>query len=165
MSFRIRLEKETVKFSCSHFTIFGSDSAESLHGHNYYVIAEFGLSEIDSRVGMAFDFNLLKPILKSLAEQLDEHVLIPTRSPFLKVERTSDSVKVTHAEKHYSFPAADVLLLDIVNITSEELAREFANRLIEDFKTQSKPEFARITTISIGIQETRGQTVFFDTKM
>jgi 6-pyruvoyltetrahydropterin/6-carboxytetrahydropterin synthase len=114
---------------------------------------------------MAFDFNLLKPILKSLAEQLDEHVLVPTRSPFLKIETTPDAVKITHADHSYSFPARDVLLLDIVNVTSEELAREFANRLIKEFKVQAKPEFKRISTISIGIQETRGQTIFYDTKI
>jgi 6-pyruvoyltetrahydropterin/6-carboxytetrahydropterin synthase len=165
MSFRIRLEKETVKFSCSHFTIFGAESAEALHGHNYYVSAEFGLNEINPQLGMAFDFNLLKPILKSLAEQLDEHVLVPTRSPFLKIETTPDAVKITHADHSYSFPARDVLLLDIVNVTSEELAREFANRLIKEFKVQAKPEFKRISTISIGIQETRGQTIFYDTKI
>ena len=90
MSFRIRLEKESIKFSCSHFTIFGPDKAEALHGHNYYVTAEFGLRELDETLGMAFDFNLLKPLLKQEADRLDEHILVPNRSPFLKIERTTE---------------------------------------------------------------------------
>lgn len=165
MSFRLRLEKETVKFSCSHFTIFGPDSAEALHGHNYYVSAEFGLSDLDPQLGLAFDFNSLKPLLKLLAERLDEHVLIPTKSPFLKVEKTQTSVEITHGVRFYVFPASDVRLLDVANVTSEELARDFANSLIAELKAAGRPEFKRITTISIGIQETRGQTVFYDTKM
>jgi 6-pyruvoyltetrahydropterin/6-carboxytetrahydropterin synthase len=163
MSFRIRLEKESVKFSCSHFTIFGAHSAEALHGHNYYVSAEFQLSELDDQIGMAFDFNLLKPILKKLAEDFDERVLIPTRSPFLKLETVSEQVKVAHGKKQYTFPESDVLQLDIVNITSEELAREFANRLKNALLQHGG--FKRIKALSIGIQETRGQTVFFDTTM
>lgn len=161
MSFRIRLEKESVKFSCSHFTVFGPTEAERLHGHNYYVTAEFSLSEIDAQLGMAFDFNLLKPVLKRLAEEFDERVLIPTRSPFLKFEVANEQMKIAHGKKQYVFPIDDVLQLDVANITSEELARDFATRV----KTElvKNPSFKRIASLSIGIQETRGQTVFFDT--
>jgi 6-pyruvoyltetrahydropterin/6-carboxytetrahydropterin synthase len=161
MSFRIRLEKESVKFSCSHFTIFGADKAEPLHGHNYYVSAEFGLSELDPELGMAFDFNLLKPLLKREAESLDERILIPTRSPFLKIETTADQIKVTHGKKNYAFPKDDVRLIDAPNITSEELARDFAKRLKEKLATHK--DLKRINALTIGIQETRGQTVFYDT--
>jgi 6-pyruvoyltetrahydropterin/6-carboxytetrahydropterin synthase len=163
MSFRIRIEKESIKFSCSHFTIFGATEAEALHGHNYYVTAEFGLRELDQDLGMAFDFNLLKPLLKEEVDKLDEHILVPTRSPFLKVESTAEQIKITHGKKNYAFPKEDVIELDVTNITSEELARNFANRILKRF-TQAK-EFQRINALSIGISETHGQTVFYDVKL
>jgi 6-pyruvoyltetrahydropterin/6-carboxytetrahydropterin synthase len=160
MSFRIRIEKESIKFSCSHFTIFGPDRAEPLHGHNYYVSAEFRLSELDPQLGMAFDFNLLKPILKEEAEKLDEHILVPTQSPFLALERTPTELTVTFGKKRYVFPKEDVMEIAAVNITSEELARDFAMKLKARFSKHA--EFKRITSLTIGIQETRGQTVFYD---
>jgi 6-pyruvoyltetrahydropterin/6-carboxytetrahydropterin synthase len=163
MSIRICIEKESIKFSCSHFTIFGPLEAEALHGHNYYVTAEFGLREIDPHLGMAFDFNLLKPLLKEEVDKLDERVLIPKNSPFLKVEKTFDQIKVSHGKKSYAFPKEDVLELDTVNITSEELARDFAKRI--QSRLSEHKEFARISSLTIGIQETRGQTVFYDMKL
>lgn len=158
MSFRILLEKETQKFSCSHFTIFGANDAEALHGHNYYVSAEFGLKDIDPDLGMAFDFNTLKPLVKRLTDSFDEHVLLPLKSKFLTIRQTSTDVTISFKDKHYLLPAKDCLLLDVVNITSEELAREFAKRLIPELK-----KFPMINRLTVGIQETRGQTVFYDT--
>lgn len=163
MSFRIRIEKESIKFSCSHFTIFGPNEAEALHGHNYYVSAEFGLRELDPQLGMAFDFNLLKPLLKEEADKLDEHILIPARSPFLKIEKTADQIKVTHGKKNYAFPKEDVIELDTVNITSEELARDFAGRIRS--RLSQHEALSRISTLTVGIQETHGQTVFYDVKI
>ncbi len=162
MAFRIRLEKENFKFSCSHFTIFGPANAEALHGHNYYVSAEVSLSELDPDLGFAFDFNLLKPVIKNLAQSLDERVLLPTRSPFLKVEKSKDSVRAVFNQKTYDIPAGDVVLLDLVNITSEELARYFANEVVRVLKKSGQPEFKRVTALTLGIEETRGQIVFFD---
>lgn len=167
MAFRIRLEKENFKFSCSHFTIFGPKSGESLHGHNYYVSGDFSVDEIDPKLGMAFDFNLLKPILKSLTEKLDERVLIPMRSPYLKISKTDSNgqpgIEVKFDSRTYLFPEADTRLLDVVNITTEQLTQTFANDVKAEIK--KNPELKSIRTISIGIQETRGQTVFYDTDL
>lgn len=160
MSFRILLEKENFKFSCSHFTIFGPQEAEALHGHNYYVSAEFKLSELDPKLGLAFDFNLLKPLIKKLTDEFDEHVLIPKNSPYLKITETQDSVTIEHGATKYQLPKKDALMLDAVNITSEELARTFAEKLKKEIAS-----LKRITTITVGIQETRGQTVFYDTNL
>ena len=160
MSFRICIEKESIKFSCSHFTIFGAHEAEALHGHNYYVTAEFSLKELDPAIGMAFDFNLLKPLLKEEVDALDEHILIPMNSPFLRIEKTADQIKVAHGKKSYAFPKDDVIELDVANITSEELARDFAKRIQK--RLRENTQLTRIDRLSIGIQETRGQTVFYD---
>lgn len=163
--FRIRLAKENFKFSCSHFTIFGASRAENLHGHNYYVSAELALTGIESDLGMAFDFNLVKPILRAIADELDERVLIPEKSKFLKLKLEGTQVGVHFADKHYSFPAADTALLPVVNITSEELARYFANEFATRLRKSHAPGVKLIRSFSIGIEETRGQTVFYDLEL
>lgn len=160
--FRIRLAKENFKFSCSHFTIFGPGNAESLHGHNYYVSAELTLSGIDSELGMAFDFNLVKPMLRAIADKLDERVLLPETSKLLKIEEAGSQVNVVFGTKSYSFPSADVSILPVVNITSEELARYFAENFVNQVKSSGEASLKKIRSVSIGVEETRGQIVFYD---
>lgn len=161
MPYRISLAKENFKFSCSHFTIFGSTEAERLHGHNYYVLVDLELTSLDQELGMAFDFNLVKPVIRRVADSLDELVLLPSRSNHLKIEAKADRVRATFATgKMYDLPAEDVKILPVVNVTSEELARFFAEELTEELKKVK--EAARIRSISIGIEETRGQTVYFE---
>lgn len=164
MSYRIRLEKENFKFSCSHFTLFGPSEGERLHGHNYYVSVEIGLRELDPNVGMAFDFNEVKPLVRKLTEAWDERVLLPGRSPYLTIESKDDSVSVAFGKKRYEFPKEDVLILPTVNITSEELARLLAEDLAADLKSNKRLQ-TRLTFISVGVEETRGQSVYCELEL
>ncbi len=161
MSFRIVLEKENFKFSCSHFTILGPHHAERLHGHNYYVRLEIVANEIDQALGMAFDFNLIKPLVRDMVAGLDEMVLLPGNSPYLKVTSSPTSVAANLGTKNYLFPIEDVCILPIANITSEELARmiamELAPRIAQAILLQSK-----LNKIVVTVEETRGQAVAFE---
>jgi 6-pyruvoyl-tetrahydropterin synthase len=47
--FHIELAKEDFKFSAAHFTLFGPDAAERLHGHNYRVTVAVEGEELDAR--------------------------------------------------------------------------------------------------------------------
>jgi len=163
--FRIRLAKENFKFSCSHFTIFGPGKAESLHGHNYYVSAELTLTGLDTELGMAFDFNLVKPMLRQIADQLDERVLLPETSKLLNIKKSGQQIEVSFADKHYSLPASDVSILPVVNITSEELARYFAESFVAKVKASGDSSLKKIRSVSIGVEETRGQIVFYDLEL
>lgn len=160
MSYRIELEKENFKFSASHFTIFAADRGERLHGHNYYANCEICLSSVDPELGLAFDFNLVKPMIREITEELDEFVLVPANSPFLKVEKASGQVSVRFGEKQYSFPSDDTRLLPLVNISSEELARYIAESLLQKLKPHTDA-LGRIEKFSVGVQESRGQTVVY----
>src|SRR5690606_33706927 len=131
MAYRIVLEKENFKFSGSHFTIFDSTRSERLHGHNYYVRLEVRVRELDPELGMAFDFNLLKPIVRQITESLDEYVLLPEKSPHVAIERTTTSVIASFNGKRYEFPSEDVRLLPIVNVTSELLASYIAGEIVD----------------------------------
>ncbi|MEK7355301.1 MAG: 6-carboxytetrahydropterin synthase [Bdellovibrionota bacterium] len=161
MAFRIRLEKENFKFSCSHFTIFGPSRAEALHGHNYYVSVELKLASLDPKLGMAFDFNLVKPLVRAVADRLDERVLVPENSPYLTIQKSADRIVATYGAKKYDLPAADVILLPVVNVTSEELARHFADELLKGLAPHPE-SLARVESVTVGIEETRGQSVYYD---
>lgn len=156
MSFVVNIGKERHKFSCSHFTIFGPEVAERLHGHNYYVRLSMTVSNLDPNLGMAFDFNDLKPIIHRVCDELDERVLIPEKSKYLKISRLKEQVEVRFQKKLYSLPAEDVVLLPFVNVTAEELARYIADRIVSFM-----PQHIQHTKISVNIQETRGQSVTY----
>jgi 6-pyruvoyltetrahydropterin/6-carboxytetrahydropterin synthase len=156
MSFSIHLGKENFKFSCSHFTIFSKSDAERLHGHNYQISIHLKVGEVDPQLGFAFDFNLVKPHIKEICDELDEYILVPTRSPFLKVTELGPQIEVKFHTKTYSFPKEDTRLLPITNISTEELAKYFGENL--------SARIAKLkgwTDMEINVEETRGQSVSF----
>jgi 6-pyruvoyltetrahydropterin/6-carboxytetrahydropterin synthase len=156
MGYIFRLNKETFKFSCTHFTIFGPHSGEKMHGHNYQVAFDLHFDDINRTDGLAVDFNLVKPIIKKVCDELDEHILIAQNSTFQKVELKADQYVVTFNKKSYSLPKDDVLLLPLVNISSEELARLLCHRFIE-----LAPSGIGLKKVETTVEETRGQAVTY----
>jgi 6-pyruvoyltetrahydropterin/6-carboxytetrahydropterin synthase len=154
--FTIHLAKEPFKFSCSHFTILAPDRAERLHGHNYQVKVDISVENLDSQLGLAFDFNAVKPLIRAFCDELDERILLPLRSPFLQLKQEPGVVDVRFAKKHYVFPSDDTLCLPLTNITSEELARFACERLLAEMK--GLPHW---TALQVHVEETRGQSVSY----
>lgn len=154
--FTIHLAKEPFKFSCSHFTIFSADGAERLHGHNYQVQVDITVEDLDPQLGMAFDFNSVKPLIREFCNSLDERILLPSQSVFLQLKELTRQLEVNFGSKHYVFPKEDVLSLPLVNITSEELARYATQHLI-----QAMAPFQYWTSISVKVEETRGQSASY----
>ena len=123
----MRVDKQAMKFSAAHFTLFGPGRRERLHGHDYRVSVRFR-----ARVGadgLCFDYGLLKRQLMGLCEELDEYVLLPGASPLLVVERDAEHVFAVFGSERIPFLAGDVRVLPLANITLEELARHFLERL------------------------------------
>lgn len=166
--FRIRLAKETFKFSASHFTLFSSTEAERLHGHNYQVRVETDLQGLDAH-GMGFEFNSLKPVIKTATDLWDERVLIPTESPFLKIGeetvRGEPHWVVDFHTRSYRLPKSDVVMLKTANVTSEELARLMAFEIVRGWKKLAASDLAnlakRVLSITVTVEETRGQGASF----
>jgi 6-pyruvoyltetrahydropterin/6-carboxytetrahydropterin synthase len=154
--YTVNLAKEPFKFSCSHFTILGPDKAERLHGHNYQVRVTIAVRETDPKLGLAFDFNSVKPLIRAFCDELDERILLPRNSPYLKVEEANGQVEVRFGKKRYAFPKEDTLSLPLVNITTEELSRFACERLVKDM--QPLPYW---THIKVSVEETRGQSVSY----
>lgn len=165
--YRIHLAKETFKFSSTHFTLFSSTDAERLHGHNYHVAVDCELSSLGP-MAMGFDFNSLKPIVKETADLWDERVLLPKHSPFVKIQeealRGKPHVTIDFQDRSYRFPSDDVAILETENITSEELARLFALRLVAGWKkapNQDPTLKERVRALHVSIEETRGQAATY----
>ncbi len=150
----IQVDKEYLKFSAAHFLIFPDGSAERLHGHNYRVYVE--LEGRLSRSGLVLDFQHIKPLVRELVDELDEHWLLPGEHPELTCERRSDGiVEIRYRERYYAAPESDVLVLPVNNTSAENLAtllgRACLSRVRERF-----PE-VEVQSLSFAVEETPGQ--------
>lgn len=154
--YTVHLNKEPFKFSCSHFTILTAKHAERLHGHNYQLRVSLSLVKLDAKLGLAFDFNRVKPVIRALCDELDERILLPARSEYLKIRKDGRQIEARFGKKTYSFPEEDTLALPLVNITSEELARFAGERLLSELA-----DVPYWTRLRVNVEETRGQSVSY----
>ena len=153
MAFRLKITKDRIKFSVAHFTIFSETQAERLHGHNYYVSLEVRVSDVDP-LGFAASMDDLKTASYKISQELDEYVLVPTQNPHLKISEIKDQVEVLWNSKQYLFPKEDVRLLDISNVTCENLAQWFWQRLVKELSPT-------IEHLEITVRETHGQEAIY----
>jgi len=160
MVFDLHFAKPRFKFSSSHFTIFSATNAERLHGHNYQVEVTLSFRETEADTGLAVDFNAVKPLIEKLCDQLDEKILLPKNSPFLKLKEQGTQITVDFGEnenlKHYEFPIADCVLLPMVNTSSETLAEWLANQLKASLSLKANPH-----QVQVKVSETHGQAVTY----
>lgn len=151
---RIEISKDYLNFSAGHFTIFSARTRENLHGHNFQVRCH--VTAPVGEDGMAFDYVMLKRVLKELCDALDERVLMPQRSPYLRIEQEAGRVWVHFADERLEFLERDVLLLPIRNVTIEELSALLLTRL------RARPELAAfdLRSISLGVSSGLDQWAF-----
>lgn len=126
----IRLDKENMKFSAGHFTIFGPGERERLHGHNFKVAVV--LHACVGGNGLCFDYGIYKRKVVALCRELNEYFLLPGRSPLLRVEEDGEAVVAVFGDERIPFLRGDVLVLPVTNVTLEELAGYLLGRLLED---------------------------------
>ena len=153
-SWAIDIAKEYLKFSAAHFLIFPDGSTERLHGHNYRVFLELEAA-LDEH-GLVLDFIQVKPVIRALCDELDEHWLVPGEHPVLKVNPREDGVtEVRYKEQYYAAPTEDVIVLPVNNTSSENLStwigRELQSRLKGRF-----PSLV-IHSMQVAVEETSGQ--------
>jgi len=142
-----------ITFSSCHF-IPMHEKCSRLHGHSYIVRIRLE-GELDEN-GMVMDFVTIKKKLRSMIAEMDHKVLLPASSKIVKVERKGGSVEVTSCGKRYVFPEEDVMLLDIPTTTAEEMAKMMAENIIAGTDLPKT-----IRSISVGLDEERGQTAWY----
>jgi 6-pyruvoyltetrahydropterin/6-carboxytetrahydropterin synthase len=153
-SWSIHIDKDYLKFSAAHFLIFPDGSAERLHGHNYRVFVDLE-ADLDEH-GLVLNFREIKPLVRELVDELDEHLLIPGEHPVLTCkDQGSGSTEILYRDRRYSIPSAEVIVLPIGNTSAENLAGWIADSLLARLADRfpgMEPKLLRV-----GVEETPGQ--------
>lgn len=126
----IYIEKEYLKFSAAHFTVFSATERERLHGHNFTVSANI-TAQVDDN-GMTSNYRIYKDALQRCCEALDEYVLLPGESPYLQIEQQGDTYAVFFNGEKMLFLASDTKILPIRNTTVEEFSHYILQQLLLD---------------------------------
>ena len=89
--FRVSVEKDYLVFASAHFITMSGHRCEGLHGHNYRarVTIEGALNEENWFV---FDFVEIKRIMRTLCDEIDHLVLLPTKSSRIQVVEEGERV-------------------------------------------------------------------------
>lgn len=157
LPFSIKVYKQYFNFASSHFMIFEDGSREPLHGHNYRVEVQGEVPELKS--DMVFDFLDIKPIVREVCDSLDHKLLIPKDNQHLKIfEEDKNCVIITPDESRFSIPMSDVLLLPILNTSSERIAMYICDEVRA--KVLKKYHFS-FTSLQIEVEETPGQSAVY----
>lgn len=151
---RIEISKEYLNFSAGHFTILSATERENLHGHNFQV--RCNVTAAVGANGMAFDYVDLKRVLREICDSLDERVLLPELSPYLRLERQEAQLVALFADERIPFLERDVLLLPVRNVTIEELAPLLLARL----RDRRELAGADVRAIELGVSSGSGQWAF-----
>ena len=148
----IDISKEDLKFSCAHFTIFSASDRERLHGHNFKVRATVTAPVHEN--GLCFDYQEIKSRLRSICKTIDEYVLLPGESPYLKIAQVGDQYEVIFNGEKLLFAVSDTQVLAIRNTTVEELSFLVLKKLInqDNFFIDSDVE-----EITVGVSSGDGQ--------
>jgi len=149
MTYKVTVERNTLRFSAAHFTTFGGQ-AEPLHGHNSEVCVEV---EGDlTQDAWVLDFGELKALAAALCRELDHRFLLPRQNPALSIADLGDALEIVFGDRRYVMPKSDVCELPIDNSTAERLAEWFCQRLATALSSHP-----HLTSITVGVEEAPGQ--------
>ena len=126
----IEIDKEDIKFSAAHFTIFSATERERLHGHNFKVFMSVVAPVHDD--GLCFSYHLLKDRLRDFCNSLDEYTILPAHSPNMSVEDDGNTFVANHNGDVMRFLKTDTKVLPVRNTTVEELSHFILETLRED---------------------------------
>lgn len=142
-----------IRFSACHF-IPGHEKCARLHGHSY--IVRLRLEGDIGESGMLMDFVVLKKALRELAEEMDHKALLPRTSDEVRITEKGEEVEAVSCGKRYVFPKEDVTFLDVRTTTAEEMTRLMTEQMTQMIKFPKN-----IKTVSVGLDEERGQTAWY----
>ena len=150
--YHVRISKDYLVFSAGHFITYNGDVCERLHGHNYRVTAEVH-GPLDEN-HYVIDFIALRDTLKTLVDELDHHMLLPTGHPLIRVTANEREVEVTFRDRRWVFPRGDCILLPVPNTTAEKLAEYLGGRLLDELECRYR---IRPQRVQVEVDECYGQ--------
>ncbi len=149
----IILDRNDLKFSAGHFTIFSATERERLHGHNFQVRVEITAKLQDS--GITYDYGITRKQIMALCRSLNEYMLLPQYSPYLSISEDDRCYYAVFNGEQMSFLKSDTKVLPIKNVTSEALSGWFVEQLTADEMDLHRKH---IETIKVMISVTVGQS-------
>ena len=158
-TFHVRVEKDFLVFSAGHFITYNLDVCERLHGHNYRVAAEV-TGPLDAN-HYVIDFVWLRETMKSLVDELDHRMMLPTAHPLIRVTADEREVLVTFRDRRWIFPLGDCVLLPVANTTSELVAEYLGTKLLERIAMETT---VRPTCVRIEVDECFGQIAVWESR-
>src|SRR2546428_1535837 len=151
--FSIEVAKDYFNFASAHFLIFANGRREPLHGHNYQVSVALE-GELDQS-GVILDFITFKPMVKQVCDDLDHRTLIQTKNPIISVHQRAREVEIVYKKQKLLLPRGDVILLPLVNTSTELLAEHVANQIRR--RVRQKFPATKITFMQVAVEEAHGQ--------
>lgn len=127
-SIRVDGWRSGIRFDAAH-VIPHHPKCGRLHGHTYALHAEVH-GDVDPATGFVVDFGEVKSVLRDIADRLDHHVLLQTKSRHFTTSKDGAQVRFDVGTKRYALPEEDVLLLPIEATTAEALAEHVADEIL-----------------------------------
>ena len=119
--------------------------------------------DVDAECLFVLDFSVLKRIVRSLADEIDHKVLLPTENPKLAFRTDGEMLHVDYFGKPtYVFPRSDCALLPIQNSTAEMLAQYLARRLRDELAQEGH---THLTLLELEVEESFGQSATYRTSL
>src|SRR5438876_1609066 len=100
--FKVRVTKDHLVFCSGHFISYEGDKCERLHGHNYRTAVEVE-GALDPN-WYVFDFIALKQHTRTITDELDHRMMLPTSNPHIVVEPSGKSIHVRYRDREWLFP-------------------------------------------------------------
>ena len=96
--------------------------------------------------------------MRRICDRLDHHFLMPAQSEHLNIKEADGEWLIEFQNKRYVFPAEDVLVLPVDNITAERLAEHICGQLLKKIQELAS---ANISSMTVGVEEAPGQTAYY----
>lgn len=153
----LHIRKDNLKFSAAHMTVFPNGDKEALHGHNYQVELTVELNE--PGVGRMLSYETFKQALRMVCAAWDEKVLIAGDNPWLEtLPAEPGEYAFRLCGKRYVLPADEVVVLEMDNVTAENLAQALFKRFWAELTGDMAMAWReRIIAVSLRIDESPGQ--------
>jgi 6-pyruvoyltetrahydropterin/6-carboxytetrahydropterin synthase len=102
---------------------------EPLHGHTYQVLVQLH-GEADP-AAMLIDFREVKKALRLVLDRVRRRTLFPALAPGVEIRHERGQVHIACRRRCFAFPEDDVVLLPVVNTTTEALADLFLRQFLD----------------------------------
>jgi 6-pyruvoyl-tetrahydropterin synthase len=137
--------RQEAAFSAAH-TGLHAGRFEPLHGHTFGVKL-YLVGEPNPITGMVADFQVVNRALTSAVDPLRRRVLLAGRCDQVDIHTEAGQTEVTGGGKRYSFPTTDVLVLPVVNTTTEQIAAWLLEQLLPALAGHARLRSVELTVV------------------